>query len=64
MSYAPTHRPLIDAAIAAHGPRQVLRAALVAMLTPRAAVDLRNPHLRRDVGLPPIPEPPVRRPLF
>lgn len=64
MSYALTRHPLIDAAIDTHGVRTVLRVALVAALTPRPRVDLENPHLRRDVGLPPVPDPSVRRPMF
>lgn len=49
--------PLIDAAIAHHGPRRVLFAALGAMLRRRSATlssqtdpPLSN-HLRRDIGL-------------
>jgi hypothetical protein len=58
--------PLIDAAIARHGARAVLIAALGAMLRPAAAKrdalpgrpDLPvNDHLRRDIGLHPNPPP-------
>ena len=58
--------PLIDAAIARHGARAVLIAALGALLRPAAATrDARpgatnlplNDHLRRDVGLQANPPP-------
>lgn len=58
--------PLIDAAIARHGARAVLIAALGAMLRPSAAKrDVQsgrptlpmNDHLRRDIGLHPEPPP-------
>ncbi|MEM7491184.1 MAG: hypothetical protein AAF390_18885 [Pseudomonadota bacterium] len=60
------HRSLIEAAIDAHGPWAVLRAALAAFLragTPRpprrrhrAGRMPANAHLRRDLGLPPLPD--------
>lgn len=58
--------PLIDAAIARHGARAVLIAALGAMLRPAAAIRDTGPgranlplndHLRRDIGLHPNPPP-------
>lgn len=51
------HRTLIDAAIEAHGPLPVLRAALRALMPRRRQVVTDLPdHLRRDVGLPPLPD--------
>ncbi|MCT2538334.1 hypothetical protein OE699_05490 [Sedimentimonas flavescens] len=56
----------IEAAIAIHGARRVLIAALLATLRPRAArplaanfVDL-DDHMRRDIGLPPKSTSPPR----
>ncbi|MEM7709405.1 MAG: hypothetical protein AAF264_01375 [Pseudomonadota bacterium] len=51
-------RSLIDAAIEAHGPWAVLRAALAASLRPRRRLARlpANAHLRRDLGLPPLPD--------
>lgn len=54
----------IDAAIAAHGPRRVLFAVLRALFRPppqpKRRYDERSltTHLRRDIGLPPIPRNP------
>ena len=59
---------LIEDAIARHGAPRVLLAAALAMLRPRPRppdVDALPPHLRRDMGLPPLPAPPpLRRPPF
>ncbi|GIT90022.1 hypothetical protein JANAI62_04950 [Jannaschia pagri] len=55
-------RDPLDAAIALHGPRYVLMAAMRAMLRPRARppdttppvkVDHISDHIRRDIGLMP-----------
>ncbi|MEM8823286.1 MAG: hypothetical protein AAGF30_06720 [Pseudomonadota bacterium] len=53
-------RTLIDAAIAVHGPLPVLRAALSALLRskPKARHVMASNHLRRDIGLPPLPDRP------
>ncbi len=59
----PPSRDLIDAAIATHGASRVLRAALRALLhRPARPPDAsRLPaHLRRDIGLPPLPPAPSR----
>lgn len=51
-------RPAIDSLIAQHGAWAVLRSVLLALARPRPPVsrDLGqlNPHLRRDIGLPPV----------
>ncbi|MEM7644225.1 MAG: hypothetical protein AAF366_17120 [Pseudomonadota bacterium] len=53
-------RTLIEAAIAAHGPLPVLRAALAALLRrkPKGRHVMASAHLRRDIGLPPLPDRP------
>lgn len=59
----PAH-PLIDQAIAAHGPHRVLFAALRALVRRRARppdLDRLPEAIRRDIGLPPRE---VRRPDF
>lgn len=55
---------LIAAAIARHGPRKVILAALRTLMRPRAANAAgigvpANAHLRRDVGLAPEQPPPT-----
>ncbi|UWQ17474.1 hypothetical protein [Jannaschia sp. M317] len=63
---APT-RDIIDTAIALHGPGRVLLAALRAMVRPKSRPpDAALPdHLRRDLGLPPMPPPlPSSRALY
>ena len=63
------HHSIIDAAIAVHGPLPVLRAAIRALI-PRRRIEPRqtdlSDHLRRDLGLHPLPyaPPAIDRPPF
>ncbi|WGH79269.1 hypothetical protein [Jannaschia ovalis] len=54
-------RDLIDSAIAVHGARRVLLAAAAALLRPRPRppdASTLPDHLRRDIGLDPLPPAP------